>query len=181
MRLPGRIQPWCVPCMHGLDTHKVAVFTATVLQNLAACAVTFLCVFGSMNSKLAASHFPSGSRVLCNLQATALINTHSPVRRALQEELSSMAKGLGRHWEITLDHIQRIKWYAPHIRHVVLDIRCSATSAPADSTAAHSEPASQIPGGRQGKMPYPHMHSPAKSLPMQSLAHAQPSCCLLLK
>ena len=53
---------------------------------------------------------------------------------------------LGRHWEISLAHIERVKWYAPHIRHVVLDICCSATLAPADPTAVHAPLASQVPG-----------------------------------
>lgn len=84
-----------------------------------------------------------------------------------------MALGLGRHWDITLEHMERVKWYAPHIRHVVLDIRCSAISAPAGSIAGHAKPANQIPGDRQGKMPRPHMQSPA-----DSLACAAPPFCI---
>lgn len=27
-------------------------------------------------------------------------------------------------WEIKVEHLERVKWYAPHIRHVVADVRC---------------------------------------------------------
>jgi len=27
-------------------------------------------------------------------------------------------------WEISIEHVERVKWYAPHIRHVVVDVRC---------------------------------------------------------
>lgn len=30
-------------------------------------------------------------------------------------------------WEITVEHVERVKWYAPHIRHIVVDIRCKET------------------------------------------------------
>ena len=41
-----------------------------------------------------------------------------------------MSKELGRRFTLNLDHIERVKWYAPHIRHVVLDICCSTSSEP---------------------------------------------------
>lgn len=61
-----------------------------------------------------------------------------------------MAEELGRRFMLKLEHTERVKWYAPHIRHVVLDICCSAISAPAQPS---SEPAS-TPGGI---MPGPQM------------------------
>ena len=61
----------------------------------------------------------------------------------LQEELSAMCEELGRRFTLNLEHTERVKWYAPHIRHVVLDICCSATSAPPQPS---SEPTS-TPGG----------------------------------
>ena len=73
-----------------------------------------------------------------------------------------MARGLGRHWEIALHHLERVKWYAPHIRHVVLDIRCRATSAPADPKAAHTPLASQHPGESQSRKPLYPLHSSAE-------------------
>ena len=77
---------------------------------------------------------------------------HSSKCLTLQEELSRLAEGLGKHWDLTLDHVERVKWYAPHIRHVVLDVRCSATPVPADLTAAHARLASQVPGYPQRKL-----------------------------
>lgn len=41
------------------------------------------------------------------------------------ESISQMAKSEGHHWDISLEHLERVKWYAPHIRHVVADVRCS--------------------------------------------------------
>ncbi|KAL8151209.1 hypothetical protein V2J09_021017 [Rumex salicifolius] len=41
------------------------------------------------------------------------------------ESISQMAKSEGHHWDISLQHLERVKWYAPHIRHVVVDVRCS--------------------------------------------------------
>ena len=42
---------------------------------------------------------------------------------------------LGRRFTFTLEQTERVKWYAPHIRHIVLDICCSAASAPATMPA----------------------------------------------
>ncbi|KAG2492262.1 hypothetical protein HYH03_009502 [Edaphochlamys debaryana] len=39
-------------------------------------------------------------------------------------ELEELARSAGRDWELRLAHLERVKWYAPHIRHVVLDIEC---------------------------------------------------------
>lgn len=32
--------------------------------------------------------------------------------------------GLGRSWEVTVEHIEKVKWYAPRIRHLVADVKC---------------------------------------------------------
>lgn len=31
----------------------------------------------------------------------------------------------GHYWEVSVVHIERVKWYAPHIRHLVADVLCS--------------------------------------------------------
>lgn len=41
-----------------------------------------------------------------------------------QAELQGIAERLGRGWRVLIRHLERVKWYAPHIRHVVLDINC---------------------------------------------------------
>ncbi|CAI0468320.1 unnamed protein product [Linum tenue] len=38
--------------------------------------------------------------------------------------LENMARSEGRVWEVVAEHVERVKWYAPHIRHVVVDVRC---------------------------------------------------------
>jgi hypothetical protein len=30
----------------------------------------------------------------------------------------------GLSWKVSLEHVERVKWYGPHIRHVVVDVRC---------------------------------------------------------
>ena len=68
-----------------------------------------------------------------------------------------IAEGLGRQWDITLEHLERVKWYAPHIRHVVLDVRCSATPAPAEPSPQDAHQAGQVLGNSQNNCPmHPH-------------------------
>lgn len=40
------------------------------------------------------------------------------------KSISEIAKSEGRYWEVSMVHLERVKWYAPHIRHVVADVRC---------------------------------------------------------
>ncbi|PAN14153.1 hypothetical protein PAHAL_2G388000 [Panicum hallii] len=40
------------------------------------------------------------------------------------ESISDIAKAHGLPWNISLDHVERVKWYGPHIRHLVVDVRC---------------------------------------------------------
>uniref|UniRef100_A0A2P2KSH5 tRNA(Phe) (4-demethylwyosine(37)-C(7)) aminocarboxypropyltransferase n=1 Tax=Rhizophora mucronata TaxID=61149 RepID=A0A2P2KSH5_RHIMU len=35
-----------------------------------------------------------------------------------------IARSEGYCWEVSLEHVQRVKWYAPHVRHLVADVRC---------------------------------------------------------
>ena len=39
-------------------------------------------------------------------------------------KLKIFSKELGRNWKIEAKHIEKVKWYAPRIRHVVLDVHC---------------------------------------------------------
>ena len=34
------------------------------------------------------------------------------------------AAELGREWSVRVEHVERVKWYAPRIRHLVADVRC---------------------------------------------------------
>ncbi|BBN02828.1 tRNA wybutosine-synthesizing protein 3 [Marchantia polymorpha subsp. ruderalis] len=38
--------------------------------------------------------------------------------------IRSLATSIGRVWTVSLVHLERVKWYAPHIRHVVADVLC---------------------------------------------------------
>ncbi|KAK9681561.1 hypothetical protein RND81_10G011000 [Saponaria officinalis] len=38
--------------------------------------------------------------------------------------ISEIAQSEGHCWNVSLVHLERVKWYAPHIRHVVADIIC---------------------------------------------------------
>ncbi|GMH40346.1 hypothetical protein BSKO_08250 [Bryopsis sp. KO-2023] len=37
-------------------------------------------------------------------------------------------KDMDRGWDVRLAHRERVKWYAPHVRHIVLDIKCTPLS-----------------------------------------------------
>ena len=39
------------------------------------------------------------------------------------------AKDAGRNWEVVSHHLEKVKWYAPRIRHVVLDVSFSSMSS----------------------------------------------------
>lgn len=33
-----------------------------------------------------------------------------------------------RRWEVKVVHLERVKWYAPHIRHLVAELQAKATN-----------------------------------------------------
>jgi tRNA wybutosine-synthesizing protein 3 len=39
------------------------------------------------------------------------------------------ASKAGRHWEVVSHHLEKVKWYAPRIRHVVLDVSFSSINS----------------------------------------------------
>ena len=38
------------------------------------------------------------------------------------KELEALSKSINRKWSIKVNHIEKVKWYAPRIRHIVLDV-----------------------------------------------------------
>lgn len=38
--------------------------------------------------------------------------------------ISEIAESEGHCWNVSVVHVERVKWYAPHIRHLVADVRC---------------------------------------------------------
>ncbi|XP_057764888.1 tRNA wybutosine-synthesizing protein 2/3/4 isoform X2 [Salvia miltiorrhiza] len=43
------------------------------------------------------------------------------------EKISEISKSEGRLWEVWVEHVERVKWYAPRIRHLVVDVRCKGS------------------------------------------------------
>ncbi|EPS64733.1 hypothetical protein M569_10047, partial [Genlisea aurea] len=42
----------------------------------------------------------------------------------VSESISEIARKEGRGWDVLVEHVERVKSYAPHVRHVVVDLRC---------------------------------------------------------
>ncbi|KDP20748.1 hypothetical protein JCGZ_21219 [Jatropha curcas] len=40
------------------------------------------------------------------------------------KSINEISTSEGHNWEVTIEHLERVKWYAPHIRHLVADVRC---------------------------------------------------------
>ncbi|CAH9106433.1 unnamed protein product [Cuscuta epithymum] len=40
------------------------------------------------------------------------------------QSIEDIARSEGRVWDISVEHTERVKWYAPRIRHLVADVRC---------------------------------------------------------
>ena len=39
-------------------------------------------------------------------------------------EYETICRELNLNWELSVNHIEKVKWYAPRIRHVVIDLEC---------------------------------------------------------
>lgn len=65
----------------------------------------------------------------------------------LQAELEGLSKEMGRSWRVLIRHVERVKWYAPHIRHIVLDVECrpeqAAVLAPKQATSPNQKQATR--------------------------------------
>ncbi|KAJ8761812.1 hypothetical protein K2173_004661 [Erythroxylum novogranatense] len=55
-----------------------------------------------------------------NVKDSEEVSWSQHVLRSIDE----IAKLEGHCWEISIEHVERVKWYAPHIRHLVADVRC---------------------------------------------------------
>ena len=44
---------------------------------------------------------------------------------ALPATLADLARSAGRRWGVVVEHVERVKSYAPHVWHVVADVRCA--------------------------------------------------------
>ncbi|MEC7179872.1 MAG: hypothetical protein VXW36_00625 [Candidatus Thermoplasmatota archaeon] len=48
---------------------------------------------------------------------------------ATMDKCLQFASKAGRHWEVVSHHLEKVKWYAPRIRHVVLDVSFSSINS----------------------------------------------------
>jgi tRNA wybutosine-synthesizing protein 3 len=71
--------------------------------------------------------------LLVLLRAGGWLHIHENVRDVeekdfaarLPDTLKELAAGVGHEeWVAEVRHVERVKWYAPHIRHLVLDVWC---------------------------------------------------------
>lgn len=42
------------------------------------------------------------------------------------ESIGGIAESEGLHWDVSIQHVERVKSYGPHIRHLVADVKCKA-------------------------------------------------------
>lgn len=71
----------------------------------------------------------------------------------LLASLRSLSAAEGREWKVSLEHLERVKWYAPRIRHVVADVRCERI---APSGAPSCPPSPPAPLEPRCLLPVPH-------------------------
>ncbi|XP_028762976.1 tRNA wybutosine-synthesizing protein 2/3/4 [Neltuma alba] len=45
----------------------------------------------------------------------------------LLKSIQEIVRSEGYCWEVSIEHVERVKWYAPRIRHLVADVRCRQT------------------------------------------------------
>jgi hypothetical protein len=68
--------------------------------------------------------------------------------RRLEREVAEMAATAGMDWAVRVEHVEKVKWYAPRVRHVVADVRCAprrlATAWAVGVNAATSPPLTRV-------------------------------------
>lgn len=83
-----------------------------------------------------------------------MLHVHSNVNSGEEEEwmerlvreLKALATANGRDdWDVVVEHLERVKWYGPRIRHVVCDVRCTKRgSKVVDAVVAPESPKTNI-------------------------------------
>ena len=54
-------------------------------------------------------------------------------QKSTLQTLEKYALDLGREWNLTAIHLERVKWFSPHVWHVVLDVECREVSTTFES------------------------------------------------
>ena len=67
---------------------------------------------------------PNGGRL--HVHANVGASDEAAWIEGLLAKLRELGAAEGRAWCVELEHLERVKWYAPKIRHVVADVRCAA-------------------------------------------------------
>ncbi|CAN4096146.1 unnamed protein product [Withania somnifera] len=106
------------------------------------------CMFswGNLSEKLRMGHFDCNDEVIVDLFAGigyfvlpflvrdegGVLHIHGNVKDSeenvwtnyVSQSIRELVKSEGHDWDVTVEHVERVKWYAPHIRHLVADVRC---------------------------------------------------------
>ena len=133
--------------VHSCEWNKVA--SESLLQNLVLNNVNERCTvhFGDNSLTLQSSELignidrvflgllPSSRdgwklalKALKNRGGVIHLHGNSPGKKELEwaneviTQLSLISKEIGKNWRISLIHLEKVKWYSPHVRHVVLDL-----------------------------------------------------------
>lgn len=64
-------------------------------------------------------------------------------------DLQVLSDSLGRGWLLRCTHLERVKWYAPRVRHVVLDVWCAPPEVPAPVVEVVSKATNAPVGARK--------------------------------
>lgn len=62
-----------------------------------------------------------------------------------QAKLQRLSRELRREWRVLVRHVERVKLYAPHIRHLVLDVDCRPDQASAQHFLSSESPVMTAP------------------------------------
>ncbi|XAR65643.1 tRNA(Phe) [7-((3-amino-3-carboxypropyl)-4-demethyl)wyosine(37)-N(4)]- methyltransferase [Bertholletia excelsa] len=46
----------------------------------------------------------------------------------VMKSIKEISRSQGYSWDVSVEHVERVKWYAPHIRHLVADVKCQKIS-----------------------------------------------------
>ncbi|KAL1514426.1 hypothetical protein AB1Y20_003526 [Prymnesium parvum] len=109
---------------------------AALRYNLEANGVAARCTVHAGDNARSVEHFAAAAdRVNLGLIPSSEAGWQVGVR-ALRAEggLGDYAREIGRDWRIDCKHVERVKWYAPRVRHVVVDVLCRPRDAAAPPT-----------------------------------------------
>eukprot|EP00899_Mesostigma_viride_P015022 jgi/Mesvir1/23520/Mv18225-RA.1 len=105
-------------------------------------------------------------------------NEEDSWRQYVVARIKELAGAQGRDWEVSLAHLERVKWYAPHIRHVVADVACGRAVARGAEAPRSQVESGTVRDGGKGKGAWLNggavqaSKAPSKSQPSSSVSSA---------